>query len=253
MYIVLTHDVDSVRRPLRHVLARWRRFSIGDLVKHILHLENLYNNFEELATIEDSIGSRSTIFVPVQLFPIDEIKDILKRLIRDGWEIQLHYVYEPVQPESLFKLQKTYLENELGIRVQGVRVHNLIINDTILKTYEKENIIYDSTYRAESLETYSPKYIRKKIIELPVGVMDADLFGRLHMSEDKAVKYVLRKVENAKKNNEKTFVILFHQESLRMKGGRIYGYIIRELYERGYELMRCIDIVNRVIKGEIEA
>ncbi|NPA71091.1 MAG: hypothetical protein GXO26_09815 [Crenarchaeota archaeon] len=252
MYIVLTHDVDSVKRPLRHVLARWRRFTIGDLIRHVLHIDNLYNNFEQLIAIEDSVGSRSTIFVPVQLFPIDEIKDKLKRMIKEGWEVQLHYVYEPVQPESLFKIQKRYLEEELDIKVQGVRVHNLIINENILKMFEKEGIIYDSTYRAETLGTFSPRYI-KKIIELPVGVMDADLFGRLHMSEEKALRYIFRKIEEAKKNDEKTFVILFHQEALRMRGGRIYSILVKELYERGYELVRCIDIVNRVLKGEIEA
>ncbi|NPA23245.1 MAG: hypothetical protein GXO23_03000 [Crenarchaeota archaeon] len=252
MYIVLTHDVDSIKRPLRHVLSRWRRFTISDLIRHIFHIDNLYNNFDELISIEDSVGSRSTVFIPVQLFSIDEIKDKLKTMIREGWEIQLHYVYEPIQYEALFKMQKSYLESELDIKVQGVRVHNLIINDSILKMFEKEGIIYDTTYRAEALNTYSPLYIHKKIIELPIAVMDADLFGRLHMSEEKALRYIFKKLENAKEKNEKIFVILFHQEALRMKGGRIYSDLVKMLYERGYELVRCIDIVNRVLKGEIK-
>jgi len=249
MYIVLTHDVDSVRRPLKHVLQRWRRFNITDLIKHILGLTNLYNNIEEILALEDRYGVRSTFFIPVQLFPIDEIDDILKYAITQGWEVELHYVYESVQPEALLKMQKEYMEQKLSIKVLGVRVHNLIISRDILKMFSKVGILYDSTYRAESLDTYDPTHI-ENILEIPIAVMDTDLFGRLHMNEEYAIKYIMWKLNTAQARGHRFFTILFHQESYKMKGGRIYRELLRQLVAQGHMFLRCIDVLNMFIRGQ---
>jgi len=48
MRVILTHDVDSVSKPIGHILKRWRRFSFRDLVMRILGLKSLYNNLHEL-------------------------------------------------------------------------------------------------------------------------------------------------------------------------------------------------------------
>jgi len=247
VYIILTHDVDSIRRPIKHVLQRWRRFTFTDLLKHLLRLHNLYNNIEEILALEDRYGVRSTFFVPVQLFPIDEIVDTLRNAIAQGWEVQLHYVYESIQPESLLKLQKQYMEQRLGVKITGIRVHNLVINKELLRIFSKAGILYDSSYRAESLDTYDPVFI-ENILEIPIAVMDADLFGRLHMNEDYALKYIMWKVSDAQARGYKFFTILFHQESYKMKGGRIYRELLRQLALQGHIFLRCMDVYEIVRK-----
>ena len=44
MIICLTHDADSVRRPSLHVLKRRSRFASLDILRHVLRIDNLYNN-----------------------------------------------------------------------------------------------------------------------------------------------------------------------------------------------------------------
>jgi len=242
--IILTHDVDSVRRPLRHVLQRRSRFKLKDLLKHLLGLDNLYNNILRVVEFEESLGVKSTFFVPVQLFPLEEVESDLRDIARRGWEIELHYVFEPIQPESLFRLQREYLEEALNIKVRGVRVHNLQISDKLLDLFSEEGLIYDSSLRCEQVRRLTPFRIREKLIEIPIGVMDADLFGRLHMSERRAYRYVMQKIEKAIAAGEKVFTLLFHQESFRMIGGRIYRDILEELHKREYIMCTCLEALK---------
>ncbi len=242
--IILTHDVDSVRRPLKHVLQRRSRFRFPDLLKHVLGLDNLYNNILRVVESEESLGAKSTFFIPVQLFPLEEIESDLRDLLRRGWEIELHYVFEYVQPEALFRMQRRYLEDVLNVKVKGVRVHNLQISDKLLDLFDKEGLLYDSSMRFEQVDRLSPFRIRKKLIEIPIGVMDADLFGRLHMSEQRAYRYVMRKIEEAITRGERVFTLLFHQESFRMVGGRIYRDILEELHKREYTMCACLDALR---------
>ncbi len=244
MIIVLTHDVDSVRRPLKHVLQRRSRFRAADLIRHILGLDNLYNNILRIVEFEESLGVKSTFFIPVQLFSLEYVESDLRNIAKRGWEIELHYVFEPIQPESLFRMQKEYLEEILDIKVRGVRVHNLQISDKLLDLFNEEGLIYDSSLRCEQARKLTPFRIREKLIEIPIGVMDADLFGRLHMSEHRAYRYIIQKIEKAIAAGEKILTLLFHQESFRMIGGRIYRDILEELHRREYIMCTCLEALK---------
>jgi len=243
MKIILTHDIDSISKPLIHVIKRAKRFTVTDLLAHILRLKNLYNNLEELVKLEDKYDFRSTIFVPTTLFPLHSIINELKRISKEGWEIGLHFVVERGQLKSLIKIEKEILEENIG-KVKGVRTHMLIINDKLLDEYEKLNFKYDSSLRAEEADTYNPFHIRNNLIEIPIGLMDADLFGRLKLREEDAWNYITRKIEKAEKQGAKYFTILFHQESLRMKGGRLYKKLLKYIYENSYEAIKCTDALE---------
>ena len=243
MIIVLTHDIDSIRKPFKHIWQRRNRFTIKDIILSALNLKNLYNNIEDVIALEDKYGVKSTLFVPVFLFNINEIIDTLRSIKRQGWEVQLHYVYEANQAVGLFRMQKEYFEEEIGI-VEGVRVHKLIMNDVILNMLQKEGIKYDSTLRVETANTYNPYYITKEMIEIPIAIMDADLFGRLQLNEDQALKYIDWKLKSAQERGAWCFTILFHQESYRMKGGRIYSKVLELIKDK--EVMTCNQLVNHV-------
>lgn len=243
MQIILTHDVDSVSKPIGHVLKRWRRFSLGDLLMHIFGFKSLYNNLRELERLEDKYGYRSTIFVPVVLFPISSISDQLLRMARNGWEIGLHFVVEGHQTRSLIMMEKDRLEDIFG-KIHGVRTHMLAASDRLLEEYWKAGFKYDSSIRVEECSRYETYKVCGDMMEIPIGLMDADMFGRMNMNEDDAWKYMTRKIENAEKMGAEQFTVLFHQESLRMKGGRLYKRLLEYLSEENYKVSRCIDALR---------
>jgi len=247
MKVVLTHDVDSISKPFKHIWERRKRFSTKDLILAFLGVKNLYNNVEDIVALEDHYGYRSTFFVPVFLFELnDEVIDMFKGIMRQGWEVQLHFVYEPIQFSGLFRMQKEFFEKVLG-KVIGVRVHMLMFNNEILKVLERERIVYDSSLRIESVNNPNPHTVGESVLEIPIGVMDADVFGRLKLSESDALKYVYWKMDRAEKAKAKYFTILFHQESFRMKGGRIYKDVLKAISNRGYEALKCSDVVKEVL------
>ena len=243
MRVILTHDVDSIKKPLRHVLKVRKRFSIRDVIKHILGLKNLYNNIEDVMALEDTYGFRSTFFIPVDLFPLLEIEDILKELVRGGWEVGLHYVVESVQNRALMKIKKEFLQSIVG-KVLGVRMHQLLVNIELLKIAKDLGLVYDSSYRAYEIGKFSPIVMECGILEIPIGIMDTDLFGRLMMDERKAIKYIVSKVEEARE--EGIITLLFHQESIHMKGGRIYRDILEYIHRHEYKTLTCRDVVVNV-------
>jgi len=245
--VVLSHDVDSVKRPLSHILARRKRFAAKDLLKHFLKITNLYNNFSIMADAEEKLGYRSTIFVPVGLFSLDEVLDTLKSLEKEGWEIGYHPVVSGNQTYGLLKLGLDYLKY-LGFNVKGVRAHYLIYTPSLLDCYRRLGILYDSSLRAEEAGKYSP-FVEKGLVELPIGLMDADVFGRLMVSdESKAWKYIMWKLSLVEKSGERVFVVLFHQEALRMRGGRLYFRLLEYLHEKEYTVCKCIEVVEKALR-----
>jgi len=240
MKIVLTHDADSIRKSFKHIWQRRDRFSGGDILLSALRARNLYNNIEDIVALEDSHGFHSTFFIPAFLFDVDEIVDTLKSIKKSGWEVQLHYVHAPTQAYGLFQIQKEYFEHRFG-SLEGVRSHNLVAKEQTLQMFRKKGIIYDSSYRRETVSTFDLYKVKGELVEIPIGAMDTDIFGRLMLNEEEASRYILWKIRKAKEEKAKHFVILFHQESYRMKGGRLYKELVEYLANKGYEAERCID------------
>ena len=242
MRVVLTHDVDSVRKPLSHVLKVRARFRLRDLIMHLLGLTNLYDNIPLILELEEEVGVRSTFFIPVFLFPLELIEDELRELTRRGWEVGLHAVIERVQPLGLLRMQLEMLEEFVGSRPRGVRSHFLIADQRTLDFYAKLGFAYDSSLRVEEAARWDPYEVRPGLIELPIAVMDADLFGRFRLSEERAWRYILRKLERARQEGARTFVLLFHQESFRMRGGRLYRRLLWWLHEREFDMCTCASV-----------
>ena len=242
MKIVLTHDADSVRQPFGHIWKRRSRFTRRDLLVAAFGLRNLYNNIADMVSLEGELGFHSTFFIPVFLFDLHEVIDTLREIREEGWEVQFHYVHEAnPQFQGLLRMQLDFFREMLG-QAKGVRCHGLRINDELLNLFHREGLDYDSSLRSETAGTYNPYMVANgELVEIPIGVMDADLFGRLHLSETTAWRYILRKLKAAEASGAKYFTILFHQEAYRMKGGRLYRKLLHHLADKGYEGIRCID------------
>ena len=88
--------------------------------------------------------------------------------------------------------------------------------------------------------------MKEEIYEIPIGLMDADIFGRLKLGENEGWRYILWKMGLAEKNGAKYFTILFHQESYKMRGGRLYRRLLEYISERGIETEICIEVINNL-------
>lgn len=85
--------------------------------------------------------------------------------------IALHFVTEH-QIRVLIKLQRERLESLFG-KVRGVRTHFLETPNDLLMEYYRAGFEYDSTLRAYECDQYEPFRLYGKIIEIPIGLMDA--------------------------------------------------------------------------------
>ena len=245
MLIGLSHDADSIRRPFKHIWRIRRRFTRRQLIAHALGLKNLYDNFSDIMELEESLGVRSTFFIPVILFDLSEIEDTLKELLRGGWEIGLHFVVEPYQRAALVEIEKDWLEQLLSAPLLGVRTHNLAIDERLMVIYARKGFLYDSSYRMEEVGRSTPYKHEAGLFEIPIGVMDADLFGRLKLSEEKAVRYVEHKIARASERGERAFTVLFHQEAFSMRGGRIYGRLL-ERWASDDKAFKLLDLLDKL-------
>ena len=242
MKIILTHDADSIYKSMEHILARRERFTPEDLKAAEKSTLNLYNNIEDIVQLEAELGFRSTFFIPTFLFNLYSIIDTLKNIQREGTELQLHYVHEDhPQYKGLFSIQKSFF-NELIGDVRGVRCHNLWVTPPLLDLFKEERVVYDSSYRSETVERMNPYSLDNGLIEIPIGIMDTDLFGRLHLTENEAWKFILKDLDAAENHRVGYYTLLFHQESFRMKGGRLYSKLLKHLAKEGYEGIRCCDV-----------
>jgi len=244
VYVCLTHDVDTIFRSAREVFARRSRFSRADILKHLFRVSNLYNNIYRICEVEDAYKLRSTFFIPVNLFPIEKMLDEIKYLRDGGWEVGFHSVIENIQPFSIVKMSLEFLEEEFSLKVYGVRAHYLRVNNDIIRMYSKLGLIYDSSYRVESLDSKGFLKLPEGLWELPIAIMDTDVFGRLMLSEKSAWKYITAKIEKLVKSGYKVITILFHQESFRMKGGRLYSRLIDWLWEKEYTMGSCYNYLK---------
>ncbi|MHC1591664.1 MAG: hypothetical protein ACXQS8_06235, partial [Candidatus Helarchaeales archaeon] len=61
--IVLSHDIDKISAPNKHVWKIRKRFSLFKVILHQLHLLNLYDNFAQFERLEKKRGIRSSFYV----------------------------------------------------------------------------------------------------------------------------------------------------------------------------------------------
>ena len=90
-FVFLSHDVDWRRSgpPRQHILDRRDRFD--ESVLENLDSANPYDNFDEIMSIEERHGCRSTFFFRTRYEGGDfrEYRDQIRELEDSGWEIGL--------------------------------------------------------------------------------------------------------------------------------------------------------------------
>ncbi len=258
-YVFLSHDVDWSRKgPSKdHILARKERFDSELFDK--TPIENLYYNFPEYMEIEDRFNVRSTFFfrTKYETGDFNEYENEIKSLINGGWEVGLHCDPSSVSDIKKIEFEKKLLEKLTGIPIKANRVHYLKFDEHLPKKLSELGFEYDSSVRnsKDKIDKSEMGYYKiDTLIEFPVTLMDAYLFTHMKLSEDDIIPTIKKTLDYSRKldYDNNVITILWHDNVLKMKGGRIYEKILEFLSSQDdVSLKRGIDLVKIVNEGKI--
>ena len=240
----LTHDIDNISRPVRHVFAVRNRFSPSDLALAVLGLRSLYNNIALVAAIENKRGVRSSFYVLTSNYNLGKISAELTKLVADGWEVGLHGEFGTHDSTEKMEDDISRFKKALGFNPVGVREHFLRFDfENTWRLASKAGFAYDTTvgaretlgFRIGLCTPFHPPgedWAPMKLLELPLVLMDTTLWGYLKLGEEDGLART-RGLISLVRATGGLFTLLWHQESLRMKGGRIYPQILDDLVAGG--------------------
>jgi peptidoglycan/xylan/chitin deacetylase (PgdA/CDA1 family) len=236
----ITHDVDNVSRPMTHLLKRAGRFSFADVTLALLGLRSLYNNIDLITDLEARRGLRSSFYFMSKNYDLNRLTRTARRLAGSGWEVGLHGDFGTYDSAEAMEDAVNRLSSAFGTRPVGLREHFLQFDyDKTWEIAQTSGFIYDSTvgnrdhlgFRLGLCTPFHPPdsgWNQMKVVELPLVLMDTTLWGYLGRSESEGEKDFLSLLEQVNKVNG-LMTLLWHQESLRMKGGRIYPRLLASL------------------------
>src|ERR687889_2285612 len=251
LYIFLSHDVDWRKQgpSKEHILARSNRFENLELEK--IDSKNLYYNFPEIMDLEERFGVRSTFFFRTRYENGNylDYEEEITSLLNGKWEIGLHTDSNSIRNLDLLQKEKTNLEILTKKPIFGNRVHYLNFDNKLLSNLNQIGFIYDSTMKKyKNYISIDDMNYRKidGIIEFPITIMDTSLFSYLGVTEENILDIFQETISTATSQNEsdniKIITLLWHDNVLKMKGGRMYKNILEYLTStNNIKIMRGID------------
>ncbi|MCL5788454.1 MAG: hypothetical protein M1357_01405 [Candidatus Marsarchaeota archaeon] len=242
--VCLTHDVDNVGHPRSHLWRTRSRFGFLDLVLGLTGLRSPYDNVQMITEREKEKGVRSTFFFLSGNYDLNAFAEKSTWMTRNGFEIGLHGDFGTHSSMDAMLSAKLRLESSLNIRVEGVREHYLKFEFPITwEIADEAGFGYDATvgqpdklcYKVGLCSPFHPPSATWRplnLLELPLTVMDTTLWGYLKLGEPEGFEAVMSMFD-AVTRFKGLFVLLWHQEAIKMRGGRIYWRIVDELLRRG--------------------
>ena len=241
--VCLTHDVDNIERPMEHILRIRDRFDKADFQKALKGRLSLYDNIELIGKKEAAQGYRSSFYLLSANYPLEKVRPAARKLNARGWEFGLHGDFGTHDSEPEMKKAVTKLREGIGIRPRGLREHYLRFDFAeSWRVMEGAGFDYDSTvgnndrlgFKLGLAAPFHPpdeSWRPMRLLELPLSLMDTTLWGYLKKGEEEGFADVMRSMAMVEEV-EGLFTLLWHQEAVRMKGGRIYWRILEELGRR---------------------
>jgi peptidoglycan/xylan/chitin deacetylase (PgdA/CDA1 family) len=233
--LIVTHDVDWPRSGpgAEHVLARRSRFDEGVISKVLSEGFNPYYGVPTVTEIEERLGIRSTFFFRPKYddgSQVQQYADTMKALVKGGWEVGLHANSTSTVEEVA--AEKEALESVMGKPVFGSRVHYLRVSADTFLNLAGAQIKYDSslTFEKEKIDPRNTGCLFKNgVVVFPITFMDAYLFTYMGLTEKTIVKFVLETMEKLFASGVQIMTLLWHDNSIIMKGGRVYSDLMEKL------------------------
>ena len=234
-YIFLSHDVDWKRQgpSIEHIQARKDRFEPEIFNK--TKPEELYRNIPEYMKLEEKFGIRSTFFFRTiyENGNLNDYENDIESLQEGGWEIGLHTDPQSVNDIEKIKHEKEKLESLTKIPIIGNRVHFLNYNSELPSKLKELGFVYDASLRhsKDKIDEKEMGYSKiNELIEFPVTLMDAYLFTHMRIKEEQIIPEFEKTLEIGRKSSQQNVIsVLWHDNVLKMKGGRMYEKILNFL------------------------
>ena len=234
-YIFLSHDVDWRRQgpPVEHVLERKNRFDPEIFAN--TKPEDLYRNIPEYMELEEKFGIRSTFFFRTlyENGNVDDYENDILALQEDDWEIGLHTDPQSINDIGKIKQEKDKLESFTKKPIVGNRVHFLNYNSGLPSMLKELGFLYDSSLRhsKDKIDEKEMGFSKNDgLIEFPVTLMDAYLFTHMELKEERIIPEFEKTLELGRKfSDENVISVIWHDNVLKMKGGRMYEKILEFL------------------------
>ena len=252
-YIFLSHDVDWRRQgpSVEHVVVRKERFDSKIFDK--TRLENLYRNIPEYMELEDRFGIRSTFFFRTiyENGDVSDYEDDIKSLIKGNWEIGLHTDPYSIDDIRKIKQEKEKLEELTRKSIVGNRVHFLNYNLELPNKLKELGFLYDSSLRhsKNKIDEKEMGYVKiDGLIEFPITLMDAYLFTHMKIDEDGLVPEIEKTLEIGRNYSQENIITMnWHDNVLKMKGGRMYKKILEYLTSQDdVKILPGVDLIKNL-------
>ncbi|MGB9631536.1 MAG: hypothetical protein ACPL09_06135 [Candidatus Methanodesulfokora sp.] len=249
--IFLSHDVDWPRHGpgMDHIMARRDRFE-DSIIEKVLRGYNPYFGIPDIVEMEERLGIRSTFFFRPFYDDGTDVNcysDIIKEISKKGWEIGVHL--NDLSSVDAVKAQKEKIE-EISGRTLGCRVHYLRIKTEDYRKIRDAGFLYDSSLKSfrDRIDPKDMGHLQiDGVVVFPVTIMDAYLFTYMNINEERIIKVFEEAIDIAKRMKKDVITVLWHDSSVKMRGGRAYGKVLEFLYSReDLEIMRGVDLLRRV-------
>lgn len=237
--LIITHDVDwPIKGPGKeHVLARKDRFSPEIIRKVMTEDFNPYFGIPKIMEIEEENNIRSTFFFrPIydDDSEVSEYKKTIRELTSRRWEVGLH----ANNAETLYDIykEKKTLEKVTGKEIEGYRAHCLRIFENTFANLAKTGIKYDSSvsFNKQTIDPRNTGYLnRSGVTVFPITFMDAYLFTYMGLTERTIVPFMVKAMDKLFASGTQIITLLWHDNSVMMKGGRTYSQLIQQLAAKG--------------------
>ena len=170
-------------------------------------------------------------------------KMIFQTLQNGNWEIGLHTDPKSIENIEKIKLEKEKLESLTKMPIIGNRVHFLNYNLELPLKLKELGFLYDSSLRYSKDQINENEMGHSKIdglIEFPITLMDAYLFTHMNINEDGIIPEFKKTLEIGRKYSEKNVIsVIWHDNVLKMKGGRMYQKILEFLLSQDDVKILC--------------
>ncbi|MCW3982540.1 MAG: hypothetical protein NWE96_00930 [Candidatus Bathyarchaeota archaeon] len=237
--LILTHDVDwPLRGPGKtHVLARQDRFSSEIIQKVQTEDFNPYFGVPRVREIEEEFGIRSTFFFrPIydDGCEVSEYSHTIRDLLTHGWEVGLHANNTATQQDV--NKEKALIERAAGTQIVGCRIHCLKLTENTYPNFAKAGIKYDSSisFDKHHIDPRNTGHLtRDGVVVFPITFMDAYLFTYMGQTEETIVPFIVKTVDQLYAAGAEILTLLWHDNAVMMRGGRVYPQLIKQLVDRG--------------------
>lgn len=261
--VCLTHDVDDIYPPLKHLMLSsfycLKGLNFYDLSHQIswkIHdrRKSPYINFTKIMQLEEKYDAKSSFYFitakeDIRRFRYDitDIKSELGMISDRGWEIGLHGGYYSYNNFRELMVEKRKLENVLGQKIIGFRNHYLRFKaPDSWELLSKAGFKYDTTFGYHDMigfrngicHPFRPYNLNESkeidILEIPLIIMDGSLFEITSSLEEawKHAKYLIDIVEKY----SGVITILWHTNGINCPFKReweiIYVKILKYCFEK---------------------